>query len=300
MDNSSRRAGVVRLREAIEDYPAEQKDQLDQHALELFARLTADSEEAEDAARAFRQLKIRDRPKEIIQEAISGPAQAALILTACVEATRIARTFSTRIRALEKTPKRLERAENAVAELCLFVEEEIKQLPPGSELLTNRPRFTTVVVRGDDLVGGVMDEPESGLREGQSVVADIQYGLGLITAAIDRRRHMAKMDLLRLAATHGKYHEKAPISAAIYHLAMVVEQVLGKPHLKEVADLASAVLQVPVSPSLVRAAVRVRKKRWGRIYRAAELPPKYTRPQVASPKGATKSRGGRQTKTPVE
>lgn len=76
---SSRRAGAPRLRAAVEAYRIEHKGKLDQHALAVLRRLTKSSY----AADAFKSLKLKDC------------RVAERILTACIEAEQLARTFST-------------------------------------------------------------------------------------------------------------------------------------------------------------------------------------------------------------
>ncbi len=136
-------------------------------------------------------------------------------------------------------PARLKRLDKAVAELRAFVAEETKRLPPGLDLLSLRFEFC------DD----------------RSVVGEITSGLDLIAEVIERKRQYVNSIPSRLGATRDKRHKEAANSAAIWRVANAVHALLGKPHRKEVAELAQVILATDVSIERVDHVVRVRRQR---------------------------------------
>ena len=226
---SSRRAGASHLRDAVEVYRAEQKDKLDAPALALLDRLA----NSHDAAEAFERLKLKDRPAWRVS------AQHAF-LTLCIWTEQLARTYPERISVERKMPPRLKRLEKAVAELRRFVAEQTTP-PPASDLLTvwiggRTPATAAAMIRGLDLIGNL----------------------------IKTRREMGKHYTARLGATRKQKHPSAAKNAAIEVLAKGVRQLSGKPHRRDVVELAQVILETDdVFIESVDRVIRSRKQqRW--------------------------------------
>ncbi len=213
-------APAARLRNAIDAYRTEQKGKLDDRALKMLMRLSSSS----DAAKAVGRLKLTGRVEE------------ANFLTVCILVEQLARMFPVHILAEQKMPARLRRLDKAIAELRSFVAEQTTT-PPTADLLT--------VWIG----GGTPTTVEAMTR-----------GLDLIAKLIGGRRQIADDILARLGATRKMQHKNAPFIAAVRYLAVGVRALTGKPHRREVNDLAPVILGHEVSEESLIYALRARKQ----------------------------------------
>lgn len=226
------RAGVPPLREAIDAYCAEQKDKLDKGACELLARL-ADSY---DAAKAFERLKLNDRHAE------------ECLLTACIEADDVARTFSRRNREQNGVSARANRWNEAVAVLREFVAEVTDENEPLRAGLASLDLWSL----------SILERPADN--------AALKQALDLIESSIEWRRGIAKANLAHLGVTRDSSIKQAPENAAIWVLATGVYDAAreppmpGKPHLRQVADLAEVILGPAISVERVREVLRKRRQ----------------------------------------
>jgi hypothetical protein len=224
------RAVVPSLREAIKAYCAEQK-KLDKPALELLNRL----DKSPSAAEAFERLKLKDRRAE------------ACVLTACIEAEDIARTFDQRVKNQKDVSMRAKRWNEAVAVLRKFASEVAEKKAP-----------LRVVLAGLDLWSLTIFEPPADEEA-------LTRALDLIASFIEWRRGIAEANIAHLA-TRKRGIKRAGENAAIGVLAAGVYDaarkppLTGKPHLRQVADLAEVIFgtAAEVSPERVR---EVRRKR---------------------------------------
>jgi hypothetical protein len=222
---SSPRVAASRLRDAINVYCAEQKEKLDQRSHNLLERLV----DSPDTAKAFERLKLK------------GPNEDLSILAACIKTDELAHTFRHRIVEEKEMLARMERLDNSVAELRRFVTEQSK--------------------RRSFVDGWRAVSEEDGLRMVQCKLpelAEIERGLDLITSLIEGRRYIAKTTDSVIGTTRKKHETKAAGNAAIWHLAQWVCRVTGKPHQREVADLAQVIFRTAVSVERVRNAMRQR------------------------------------------
>jgi hypothetical protein len=223
---------VKRLRNAIEAYCADRTDKLDKRAHELLTRL-ADSS---DAAKAFQQLKLKDRLAE------------ACILTACIEADDVARTFDRRISKQKDVSVRAKRWDEAVALLRKFVAE-----------VSDQKELLRVGLAGFDLWSLAIFEPPADN-------AALQHALDLIASSIEWRRGVAEANVAHLGATRDAGIKQAAENAAIWVLAAGVYDAArepplpGKPHLRQVAELAEVIFGTGVSVDRVREALRKRRQ----------------------------------------
>jgi hypothetical protein len=204
MGISSRQAGAPSLRDAIDVYRVGREDNFDGLALHLLGRL-ADSSEAADA---FQRLKLKDRREE------------AAILTTCIQAEQLARTFRQRITNAEKTLERSDRFGKAVAILSTFVDELIREQQETQAF---------------DLLTAPILEPPDNIR-------NMKRGLYLIADRIEAAQRVAKEDLLRLGATRKKglktrrsiankqALQTASQNAVIGWLAQGLRRVTGEAH----------------------------------------------------------------------
>ena len=90
-------------------------------------------------------------------------------------------------------------------------------------------------------------------------IAAMRHGLDLIVARINECRGYAKDTEPRLGATRKAHVKEAAENAAIWFLANNMHYT-GKPHMREVARLAHAILGKEVSLDRVRHAVRQRNR----------------------------------------
>jgi hypothetical protein len=225
------RAVVPCLREAIKAYRAEQK-KLDKPALELLNRL----DKSPSAAEAFERLKLRDRRAE------------ACFLTACIEAEDIARTFDQRVKKQEDISVRAKPWNEAVAVLRKFVSEVAEKKEP-----------LRVGLAGLDLWSLTIFEPPADEEA-------LTRALDLIASSIEWRRGIAEANIAHLA-TRKKGMKRAAENAAIGILAAGVYDAArrpplpGKPHLKQVADLAQVIFGPAAEVVHVDRVREVRRKR---------------------------------------
>jgi hypothetical protein len=237
MVNSLRLGVEAQLRNAIGAYLAGQ-DHLDEFAREVLSRLGSDL----DAAKAFAKLKLKDESDERI------------ILSTCIAADALARSFSKRIADVEETLSRMARFSEAVATLRTFVEQIASKRndPLASEMLSFR----------------IYDPPGS--------IEAMQRGLYLMAGRIEMSHRAAQEDALRFGATRNtglaesrsieseSAETTARQNAAIGWLAEGVRRVTGKANLASVADLAQVILRTSLTEDRVRAAARTREREWRR------------------------------------
>jgi hypothetical protein len=213
------------LKDALAAYRVAHGDHLDPKAIAVLDRLTADSE----AACAFGKLNVDGRA-------------AASILTACIEADVLARTFNDRIeiegKMLGESGKggQLDKLDKAVADLRSFINEF--DCEPADRL--------SAFVRYDP-----------------ADTAAMRRGLYLLADAIAVRRRIAKETRLRMGATRKMVDGgKAAETAAIGWIAEGVQRCCGRPYRRAAADLAAATLCCEVSEERLREAARTRRRDW--------------------------------------
>ena len=233
MATISRKAGALRLRESIKAYSgAATNNRLDKRARDLLARLASDG----DAGDVFGRLNPRDQRAE------------ACLLTACIEADEIARTFHARMKTQKNALGRARRWDEAIAVLRKFVDEVGEQ----NEILR-------VGLASLDLWSLSIFVPPA-------KTADLEDALDLIESSIEWRRGIAEANLAHLGATRDTLTKTAAENAAIWVLAAGIYSAArisplpGKLHLREVADLSQVVLR-PASISIERVRQLIRKRR---------------------------------------
>lgn len=234
MEISSRRTVPTRLREAVDAYRAEQKDNLDHHALNLLARLA----ESSDAGKAFERLKVEDR------------CNVAAFLTTCIRAHDLARTFPQRIMKAKKTSARMLRLFTPAVELLVFVAELIdeQENPPAFDPLSRE------------------------LSASPADISAMWHGLNLIAAYISGKATSAREEVLWLGATRKNQIKQAGENAAIGWLAEGVRHITGRARLSAVRDLAEVILDVEIDDlERVRRCARVRKREWRKSSRMIQL-----------------------------
>ncbi len=191
MAPNSRRAGAPNLRDAIDTYRADLNGNLDQPARKLLNRLANNP----DAAKAFERLKLKDR------------REAAKVLTTCLQAEDLGRTFSQRITKAKMALIRLERLGKSVTGLRKFVGELVAEHD-------NNPTF--------DLLTAKIFEPPAN-------IAAMKQGLDLIADRIEAGRRVANEDVLRLGATRKSQIKQAKQNAAVGWLAEGVRRIIRNP-----------------------------------------------------------------------
>jgi hypothetical protein len=226
---SAQRAGAVRLKGAINAYRFKGADKLRKPALELLARLS----DSPDAATAFYRLRLT-------------LDQAVEVLTICIEADDLFRTFPRRIRNAEKNFQLAENLGQAVAKLRKFAPEFHGQKVPLPSDLAGLPQF---------------DPPAD--------IAAVKDALRLIARWIDWGRGVAEITLAQIGTTRKTQPKQAAENAAIWYLCARVQSVAGKPvgvnkrdrrrlYWPEITDLAQIVLGIELSMDRVRHVVSKR------------------------------------------
>jgi len=211
------------LKDALATFRATAGDDLDPKAAAVLDRLAVD----ERAAGAFAELDLNE-------------AGAAKILTACIQAEELRRTFQDHIDLHTKSEGGkggwLVRLSKAVAELRRFVGQLDR--PPDDRL-------------------------SASLRYDPSIIEEMKRGLYYIDDAIKARRTIAKETIPRLGATRKSVDSgKAAETAAIGWLAEGVRRCCGRPHRRAAADLAEVVLGCEVTIDRIREADRTRQRDW--------------------------------------
>jgi len=212
-----------RLKDALATFRATAGDDLDPKAAAVLDRLAVD----ERAAGAFAELDLNE-------------AGAAKILTACIQAEELRRTFQDHIDLHTKSEGGkggwLVRLSKAVAELRRFVGQLDR--PPDDRL-------------------------SASLRYDPSIIEEMKRGLYYIDDAIKARRTIAKETIPRLGATRKSVDSgKAAETAAIGCLAEGVRRCCGRPHRRAATDLAEVVLGCEVTIDRIREADRTRQRDW--------------------------------------
>lgn len=275
MSASPRRAAVPLFREVIAGYRAEHPA-LDQHANDLLGRLR----QSDDATKAFKQLMLGaadfDRvlargPPYPKKWCISPPRcnftkeqKAAELLTICIGAEELARTFQreitkaqailTRADKLAKDVTKLH-AKNAAdfhARLRKFIDDIAKSYALGAQTLAG----------GREQASLPHDSPPVSIFERPAIAlhsVNPQLDLDAINRWLDWGKGVASADLARLGVSRKDIAETAKEGAAIWWLGAQVRTVVGRPHWEEVAQLASVILKKDeLSWTRVRGVVRRR------------------------------------------
>jgi hypothetical protein len=211
---------ALKLREVVEAY----KDLFDRHALELLARLLGSA----DAVKAFKLLTRNRSEYEYV---------CLSILTACVEAEKLARTFPEELRKAKEMISRMEQRNKAVVELREFVVETTKQ------------------------EASVADDPSLLSEIKREKVAAMAHGLDLIADRIEAKACRAKEAMAWLGVTRKAQSKEAAQLSAIWSLANQVLRTTGKPHEAAVADLARVILGSEVSLERVHHVLRSRRSK---------------------------------------
>jgi hypothetical protein len=161
------------------------------------------------------------------------------ILLECINAERLTRTFPKHIEEANKTLDRCKRLREPLAECRKFLRENESQ---NWALWDNR--------------------------------ATIEHGLDLLEYGIDTQMHVTRESFAQVGATRKLHIESAPINAAMWVLSAAVKRYTGKPHNREVADLASAIFNTTIDEGSVRHAVSNRGRRFKAMekQRAKRLP----------------------------
>jgi aldehyde:ferredoxin oxidoreductase len=178
--------------------------------------------ESIDAAEAFERLKLRTT------------GDGFLILGEYIEAEQLLKELPQRVAKWDATLARMEKLASHLAELRKFVEE----LAEGARL---QSMFATF--------------------ERQDVAA-MKRGLNLVDNKIQARRRAIIEVTPQFGVTRKRQSKEAAENAAIWMLAEGVRRITGKPHVREVADLAEALLGKEIYLNRVRHVVRSRRKRY--------------------------------------
>jgi hypothetical protein len=206
----------TRLHAAIAAYRAAAGDTLDKHGCAVLDRLACDDR----ASGAFDKFGADDRA-------------AAGILSGCIEADLLVRTFNDRLDTERAALDRLAALDKAVDDLRTFIAE----LEVGPK---------------DRLSGYITHDPAD--------MAAMKRGLGTLCGAIAARRRLANETRLRIGATR-KTQDVAADTAAIGWIGEAVRRRCGQPYTEAAADLAEVVLRCEVSADRMREAERTRRKR---------------------------------------
>jgi hypothetical protein len=216
------RTDSISLRDAIAAYRAAGEDSLDRAAEAVLDRLSSDDR----AAAAFAAFGVNEN-------------RAYRVLTACIEADELRRTFEEHIGVMlneQRKDGRLDGLSKAVKELRLFTSELNRQ--PANRL-------------------------SASLTYDPSVIRDIKSGLYFLDDAIEARRRIATETIRRLGATRKHVDAgKAAKTAAIGWLADGVRRYCGRPFFRATADLAEAIFGGEIMPERVREAWRTRQREW--------------------------------------
>jgi hypothetical protein len=258
---SLRRVGAARLPQEVDAYRGEQKDKLDRWALALLDRLASSS----DAAKAFERLKLESR-------------NVTAFLVTCIQAENLARTFTQRITKAKVESARVESLDKAIVALCEFVDSQIaeqRDLPP----------FDPLSMQGaSELLGWRADLTESAaLKRGLHDLSGMKIVLSSIAESIVLSRRLAEGNMLRFGTNRKSQIKQAGQNAAMRWWADGMRRITGKPHAREINDLAAVVLGIrKLSPDRVAHAIRQRhyqKSARSRPKKGRNTPRKKTLPK---------------------
>jgi hypothetical protein len=178
--------------------------------------------ENSDAAEAFERLKLKNT------------GDGVLMLGGYIEAERLLREFPQRVDKWNNTLTRMEQLASHLAELRKFVDE-----------LADRARLHSIFATFE-----------------RQDAAAMKRGLKLIDNKIQARRRSIIEVTPQYGVTRKRQSKEAAENAAIWMLAEGVRRITSKPHMREVADLAEALLGKEVYLNRVRHIVRSRRKRY--------------------------------------
>jgi hypothetical protein len=219
------------LSDAIDAYRTEYERKLDKQALDLLSRLA----ESTDASKVFKRLRPKSRRAE------------ADLLAACIEADILVRKFPQSVQKQKDALSRSKRWHKSLTELQRFVSEIAKE---KESLRLGLAQF--------DLWSLSVFEPP---LESEA----LKNALDLFAHTIEWRCGIAQANLAHLGATRDAHVKKAAENAAIWVLAAGVYDAArepplpGRPHLREVADLAEVILEAAISLDRVREVHRKRR-----------------------------------------
>lgn len=205
-----------RLQIAIVAYCDAAGDTLDEHGRAVLKRLAAD-----------------DRASGAFDKFGADGCVATGILSGCIEADLLVRTFNDRLETERAALDRLAALDKAVDDLRAFIAE---------------------------LEAGPKDRLSASIRHDPADIMDMKRVLGVFRSAIAARRRIANETALRIGATR-KTRDVAADTAAIGWLAEAVRRSCGQPHTEAAADLAEIVLRCEVSADRLREAERTRRTR---------------------------------------
>lgn len=211
------------LKDALAAYRAAAGDHLNRDETAVLDRLAADNR----AACAFAEFNVDGRT-------------AAKILTVCIEADLLVRTFNAQIviegKMLGENRKlgRLDKLDKAVDDLRSFINE-----------LDCEPA----------------DRLSASVRYDTADTAAMKRGLYLVGDAITARRHIAEETRPRMGTTRKFRGKTAARIAAIGWIAEGVRRCCGRPHQISAAGLAEVTLGGEVTVDQLREAERTRRQR---------------------------------------
>jgi hypothetical protein len=221
MSISSQRRVAAPLREAVRTFRGS-KGILDKSTDNLLARL-ADSRSAEAAFKKMSLDNCRDEQR---------------ILSACIKADLLHRTFSQRLKEAEESLERMKRLHKQLGPIRQYVDEVARQRHSVSGDLLSTP-----------------------ISDSRADVAAMKRGLDLIQRRIDKHQHVTQRDIWRLGATRKTKIKQAGQLAATRLLSGEVRQVTGRPHAMSVADLLEVIIGRPIFWTEVASACRTPKRK---------------------------------------
>jgi hypothetical protein len=245
---ASRRPKTSNLRDAINAFRVEHdgKGTLLDEDLKLLERLV----ESDDAAKAFERLK----PWHADMPGYTN-VHGGNILNWCIMARLSVdkrHGFRAIIVGAQKTSARMNMVDKAIALVRKLIDDEaIGALRTFAD-----------------------EENIAGLRKFLDLenIKELKTNLDLIDDRIDKRRRSAEEIESRLGASRKKHINEAPENLAIWVLASNIKRKTGKPHQRQVADLAAVILNKEVSIERVHSVARSHKPPLRKRIRRARLP----------------------------
>jgi hypothetical protein len=194
----------------------------------LFSALIKRLGEDEGFFHAVRRLKLKDS------------AQIGILMVACFQAQKLEREFLDRVAEAEKALKRFKELDIAVAKLSTLVSEQEK-----NSVGTGGWR-------------GVGQKDGLALKKTRpKEFSRMKAGLCLLARLIEGQRYIAETTPAIIGATRKKRQEpSAPVNAGIRHLGKAIKRITGRPHAREVADLAEALFHTEITKDRVNGALR--------------------------------------------
>jgi hypothetical protein len=168
--------------------------------------------------RVFDRLKGDPRVRATLAAITQNDGAVGALLMACVEADLLMRTFNERVARERKTPERLNRLKQGIADLRQFLTEFSRPTDPLE-------------------AWAVLSDAE---------ILKYQAALDEMELIVETRRFIAPQTVLRFGATRksSKTNKQAAETAAIAWIADAVKHVAGRPLTLHAAILAEAALGV--------------------------------------------------------